>query len=89
VPTVNPNGWYPETRHPEYALAYLRYLAGERGAPQASQMYFGINAWQAAAVRRRVRSLVAKVNAREERASALLAEIAVRDRAQDERPLAS
>jgi hypothetical protein len=60
VPTVNPNGWYPETRHPEYALAYMRYLAGERNVPQPSQMYFGVSARQAEAVRARVEALVGR-----------------------------
>jgi hypothetical protein len=54
-----------EKRFPRYALAYLRYLAGERNTvptPTPQPIYDGITPAEVPAVQRRVVDLIGKID---------------------------
>ncbi len=53
-----------ETEHAPYAMAYLRYLAGERNKVPRGPSHWGTSEADAAVVRERVIELVSKATAR-------------------------
>jgi hypothetical protein len=61
VPSLPTLGSKSSRRHP-YAVAYLRYLAGETGRPNARAQ--GISAAEAGTTAQRVEQLVRKAGAR-------------------------